>query len=235
MYLNYETGISPKWWILTTATMLISAAIKPSFVMDMMLSVVILFLIELFLRKDMTFAVRLKRLFIMGCTLIPSGLFMIWLNTKEFGTDTQYEGEFHVVFGLNALRNNPDFINMFVFGMTFSIIVFAANYRRFKDRKYFLALLLFITGFMQWALLSETGERAKHGNFSWGRMFGSYFVALVCLTLLLENIFVEESVFPNNKKLRKAYIAMALIVLAMSVISQLKYFHLILTGNGYML
>lgn len=234
MYLDHEEGVSPVWWAATSILMLLSAAAKPSFIIDMVVCVVVMFLIDLFSGEKETMLTRFRRLFVMGCSLIPAGLYTLWLNSKEFGEDTLNGGEFYVVFGLKALRDHPDFLSMMLFGMMFSIVVTAVNFRRFRDSKYFLALMLFVTGFLQWALISETGERANHGNFSWGRMFGSYYLALICLTLLLENICDRDSVFPGRPRARKIYLVIACIVLAMSVLSQLNYFKLILTGHGYM-
>ena len=177
---------------------------------------------------------RFAKLFVMGLSLVPAGIYTLWLQTKEFGDTTLNEGEHHIVYGLKVLLSHEHVFNEMFFGMAFALIVIAANIKRFKENKYFLTLLIFLTGVFQWGFFTETGKRANYGNFDWGRMYGNYFLSLICLALLLENIFAEDSVFPKNKKLRKVYIAVALIVLAMSVLSQLNYFRLILTGHGYM-
>lgn len=234
MYLKYEEKISVGWWMATMIFCVLSASCKPSFIVDFILTVVIFFLVELFAGGKEEMGKRFIKLFVMGLSLVPAGIYTLWLQTKEFGDTTLNEGEHHIVFGLKVLLSHDDVFREMIFGMAFALVVMIANIKRFKENKYFLTLLIFLTGVFQWAFFSETGKRANYGNFDWGRMHGNYFLSLICLALLLENIFVEDSVFPGNKKLRKVYIVIALIVLAMSVLSQLNYFRLILTGHGYM-
>ena len=234
MYLKYEEGISAGWWIATMIFCVLSASCKPSFIVDFILTVIIFFLVELFAGGKEEMGKRFIKLFVMGLSLVPAGIYTLWLQTQEFGETTLNEGEHHIVYGLKVLLSHEDVLREVVFGITFALVVMIANIKRFKENKYFFTLLIFLTGVFQWAFFSETGKRANYGNFDWGRMHGNYFLSLICLALLLENIFVEDSVFPGNKKLRKVYIAIALIVLAMSVLSQLNYFRLILTGHGYM-
>ena len=234
MYLNYEEGISAGWWIATMIFCVLSASCKPSFIVDFILTVIIFFLVELFAGGKEEMGKGFIKLFAMGLSLVPAGIYTLWLQTQEFGETTLNEGEHHIVYGLKVLLSHEDVLREVIFGITFALVVMIANIKRFKENKYFLTLLIFLTGVFQWAFFSETGKRANYGNFDWGRMHGNYFLSLICLALLLENIFVEDSVFPGNKKLRKVYITLALIVLAMSVLSQLNYFRLILTGHGYM-
>lgn len=235
MFLNYEEGISPVWWFATMAMCLMSTSCKPSFIVDFILTVIIFFLVELFAGDKENLMKRFGKLFIMGAALIPSGIYTLILQADEFGEVTPDGEAHHIVFGLKVLLSHEDVMREIIFGMGFAIIVVAANIKRFKDSKYFLTMLIFLTGVFQWGFFTETGKRANYGNFDWGRMFGNYFLSLVCLALLLENIYVKDSVFPGHPRARKIYIAIALIALAMSVLSQLNYFRLILTGHGYML
>lgn len=234
MFFDYENRISPGWWMGTMVFAFLSAAAKPSFIIDFVIAVVLFFIVELFIGGKEGFAKRFAKLFIMGCSIVPAGLYTIFLSTFEFGDTTVNGGEYHVIFGLKVLREQEDILYKLVFGMMFAIIVFAANYRRFKDSKYFLTLLVFVGGVLQWLLLGETGSRANHGNFGWGRMYGDYFLNLVCLVLLAENIYMKDSVFNGDRRKRTIYFIAAGVVLVISLLSQLNYFRLILTGHGYM-
>lgn len=234
MFLPYEEKISVGWWVATMFTCLLTASAKPSFIIDFCLTVIIFFLVELLSGGKDNMWGRFKKLFIMGLSVVPAGLFTLWIMGNQFGDTTINEGEHHIIYGLKVILSHKDVPREMMFGIAFALIVGAVNFRRFKDKKYFLSLLIFLTGIFQWAFFSETGKRAAHGNFDWGRMYGNYFLTLICLVLLIENIYYPDSVFAGNKKARKIYIAIALIVLAMSVLSQLNYFRLILTGHGYM-
>ena len=233
MFLKYEEGISPLWWILTMLMTSLSAFTKPSFYIGFALSIVILFLIELFAGGADNIGKRFGRLFVMGCTMLPAGVYMILLQTMEFGESTIEDEEHHLVFGIKVLLQQKNVPVKFLFGMAFSIIVLAVNYKKIKESKYLLGVLIFLTGAMQWAFVTETGKRANYGNFDWGKEYGSYFLAVICLALLIENICDKESVFAGDKKKRTVYFIIIGIVLALSVLSQMRYFNLILTGHGY--
>lgn len=234
MFRSYEDGVSKKWWLATSITCLLSAYAKPSFIINLSFTVVILFIIELIIKGKEGFAKRLAKLFAMGCTLIPSCIYTLWMSTFEFTEDAS-GGENHVVFGLEVLKRYDNIFSMFIFGVPFAIAVCLINGKRFKESKYYFTLIMFAAGVAQWAFIGETGSRIHHGNFGWGRMYGNYFLTLVCLALLLENIYCPDSVFAEKKKVRKICIIAAIVVLVLSVVSQLNYFRLILTGHGYMM
>ena len=195
MFLGYEERISAGWWLGTMVFCILSASCKPSFIVDFILSVIIFFLVELFSGGREGMGKRFAKLFVMGLSLVPAGIYTLWLQTKEFGDTTLNEGEHHIVYGLKVLLSHEHVFNEMFFGMAFALIVIAANIKRFKENKYFLTLLIFLTGVFQWGFFTETGKRANYGNFDWGRMYGNYFLSLICLALLLENIFAEDSVF----------------------------------------
>ena len=233
MYLGYEEGVSVRWWLATAATMFLSAFAKPSFIICMVPGVTVLFILELIAGGKDGAGQRFAKLFAMGCTLIPAGLYILWLNTKEFGDEALNGGEFHVIFGLQVLRGKEEVFNMFFFGMLFTIVIFAANYKRFRDRKYLIALILFVFGFLQWALFAETGARARDGNFSWGRIFATYYLALACVTIFLENIFDRRTVLFKSRGMQNAYYIIAGTALCMALLSQMNYFRMIIMGQSY--
>ena len=236
MFIVYkeQQTISLKYWISSTLALFLSATAKPSFVIEFVPSVIVLFLIELFSGEKKNLVSRFKSLFIMGCTLLPAGLYIIWLSTVDFGDTNGMEGAIEVVFGLSQALSHKNVLHIFVFGMPFTITVLIANYKRIRDSKYFMAFMIFVWGVAQWLFFGEAGERAKHGNFDWGRMYGTYFLALVALSLLIENIYYPNSVFPNSKRARKIYIIVAIVLLTLSVLSQFTYFGYVLSGRKYM-
>ncbi|MBR2674894.1 MAG: hypothetical protein IKE52_05510 [Mogibacterium sp.] len=229
-----EQTVSVRYWIATMILMLLSAASKPSFVIELVPSVMILFGIFLFDTGKGNVGQRFIQLFKMGASIIPAGLYIIWLSTVDFGNTNGMEGSIDVVFGLSKSFTQENLFNIFIFGMPFSILVLAANYKRLKESKYFLSIMVFVMGVAQWVFLEESGYRARHGNFDWGRMYGTYFLALVSLSLLIENIYRPDSIFPNNKRARRIYLIIAIVILALSVLSQLNYFGYVLSGRKYM-
>ena len=234
MFLDYEEGISVRWWIAAAVTGLLSAYVKPSHIIDFIPAMVILFLIELFSDGKEGIRRKFPKLFVMGCALIPAGIYTLWLNTMEFGDVTKDGEEHHVIIGLHVMLSHKGVLTAFVFGITFAIIVFAVNFKKIKDNKYLLTLLVFLMGVVQWSFVTESGENAKHGNFDWGMMFGCYFITLASYALMLWNIYDRDSVFGGDRKKRRIYFIVLGVVLTLSILSQLNYFMIILSGRSYM-
>ena len=235
MYIDYEkTGVRPGWWVATTLTVLLTTTCKPSFTINLMMSVVVMFVIDLIRGGADGFLKRLMRLFVMGLTLIPSGLYIIWLHTGEF-TEASKSGEEHrVIFDISHVINYEHLWAAILFGMLFPIVVCLLNGRKFRDPKYRYALYIFVMGVVQWAFITETGKRGNYGNFGWGRVYGTYFITLIASVIAMENYDDSESIVCDNKRARALYFVVLGAVLTLSILSQLKYFRLILTGHGYM-
>ena len=237
MYIHYEEkGVHPGWWLATAAMVFMSAFTKPSFFFDMSITVIVLFLIELFAGGMKGMGKRFAKLFIMGCAMIPAGLYVLFLHTREFNNaEAALDGEEHkILFEISHIFSEKP-VSGFIFGMTFALIVFIVNFKRFKDRKYLFTLGIFLAGVLQWALITESGKRGNYGNFSWGKVYGTYFINLVSTAIALENFYNKDSVFKGKEIARKVYLVILAAVLAVSLFSQLRYFFLILTGHGYML
>ena len=224
MYLDYEEGISILWWIATCITALLSASAKPSHIIDFIPAMIILFLFELFSDGLEEAKKKFSKLFIMGSALIPSGIYILWLHGEEH----------HVIVGLHVLLGHKGAIAMFFFGITFAILIFIVNKDRFKESKYLLTALIFLMSVIQWAFVTETGENAKHGNFDWGLLFGDYLITLVCFSIFLQNIYNRDTFLNGNKTKQRIYFALSGIVLLLSVLSQVTYFMIILSGRSYM-
>ena len=234
MYTDYEKkGVDPWKWVLTMVTTLIATGFKPSYTISLSVAVVVMFIVDLIRGGKEGFAKRFGKLFLMGCSIIPSGLYMIWLNNKEFTEGTQLGETHEVIFGLSTVLNYERLWAAILFGITVPLLIFAFNFRRVKGTQYRFLAYIFVMGVLQWALFSETGTRGNYGNFTWGRIFGCYYLTLVACAVFLENYY-DKDFLADNLRRRKIYIAAAIIVMIWSVVTQLLYFRLILKGYGYM-
>lgn len=229
MFQDYENGISPLWWILAALTIFLSAYSKPSFFMDLAVSVVILFVIEL-IAGGSRFASRLGRLVLMGCTLIPAGVYMIILNRVEYASGES--GDEVVIGFVNGFAQHHMKAG-FLCGVAFGLVVCAVNLRLLADRKYRFTACIFATGILQWLFLSEEGPSAAYGNFSWGRDYGDYFLLLISVCIALRNWYQRDTLFGGRKALQAVYFIIIAGLFLAHVLSGLVYFYLILTGHGY--
>jgi len=232
MYSGYEDGkLSASWWTATAVTTLIATGFKPSYTISLCLTMVAMFVADLIKGGKEGFVRRLGQLFIMGCAAVPSGLYMIWLHSREFEEATQFGEEHKVILDLSHVMLYDHLWAAVIFGIAFPIAVFCIMHSKFRDSKYRIALYIFVMGILQWALFDETGTRGNFGNFTWGRLFGCYFITLAASAAALELLYDKKSSDSGSR--RKIRIAVVSIILCWSVLSQLYYFWLVLSGRGY--
>ena len=233
MYETSDTGVKLKWWILTMVTGLMSAFAKPAFIIDLIIAMVAMFLIDLFMKSEETFGKKFLKLFIMGCALIPAGLYMLVIMTYSFnGQGDLHEGKV-LINPAHILEYNNLFAAV-VCGLAFPIVVWAVNYRLLKEKRYRSVFAVFLACVLQWALFVEEGERATHGNFTWGRQAGCFFLFLTAVAIAINNWHDKEFMAESPGK-RKLYFVALAVLLTAHIASQLVYFYLICTGHGYSL
>lgn len=236
MYLDYEEkGVHPGYWLGTAVLMFFSTWSKPAFMINLIFAVVIMFIIDLIRGGKEGFGKRFAKLFVMGCSLIPSGLYILWLHNASFTEGTQYGEEHSVVIGFSQVLEYDNLLGAIIFGVTIPIVVFALNAERFRDKKYRFALYVFVMGMVQWMMFTETGRRGNYGNFTWGRMYGIYFLTLAAAVVFMETLYDKEGKYAGRNGRRIACLIVMGMVIAWAILSQLNYFRLILTGHGYQL
>lgn len=232
VFLNYEDRVHPGWWLASALTIFLSAWSKPNFFMDLAITVVVLFIIELIVNRRISFLSRLGKLIIMGCSLIPAGVYMFILNRVEYGSE---ESEDRVVFGfVNTFAQNHVKTG-FVCGLAFALVVCVVNLGLLKDRKYRFAAGIFFAGILQWLFLHEEGPSAKYGNFTWGRDYGDYYLMLISVTIAILNWYSRDRFMGGKRIPQYVYFVIIGVLLLMHLGCGLYYFYLILTGHGYYL
>ena len=240
MYVKYEErGVDPGWWLGTAVLIFFSTWSKPGFTINMVFAEVLMFIVDLIRggNKGIGFGKRFARLFVMGCSLIPSGLYILWLHNASFTEGAQYGEEHAVIIDFAHVIEYDNLIGAIVFGITIPIVVYAFNAKRFKDKKYRFALYVFAMGMVQWMLFTETGRRGNYGNFTWGRTYGIYFLTLTASVVFMEALYDKKGKYAKDmgKGKRIAFLIVSGIIIVWAIISQLNYFRLVLTGHGYQL
>ena len=232
MYEESDKGVSKMWWILTMLTGLLSAFAKPAFIINLIAAMVVLFIIDLFVPSGGSLAEKFKKRFIMGCSLIPSGLYILYIMQYEYnGHGASHSGGVEI-----NLQHILDYNNLpvsIMCSLAFPIVVWTVNIRLLKEKRYRTAFMVFIMGIVQWIPFVETGFRAKHGNFSWGRHAGCYIIFITSAAIALNNWKDRENFMPDRPVLRKLYFALIAVLLFLHIGSQIQYFYLIWTGQGY--
>ncbi len=231
MYEESREKVSIRWWLLTMVSVFLSAFGKPAFAIDLILAMIVMFLIDLFVDDGISFLTRLVNRVIMGISLIPTGIYMLIVMKLEFeGQDATHTGT--VVMSLKSVIEYNGLFTAVICGLAFPLIVWAVNFRRIKEKRYKTVFMVFLMGIAQWALFTEEGPRASHGNFTWGRQAGCYFFFLTSVAMAVNNWYDKK--FMSDKPVaRKIYFAGLLILLALHICSQLRYFYIISQGHNY--
>lgn len=229
---NYEDGIKWRDWIPAAIFFLLSGYSKPSYILDIVPAVVVLFVIELFMKNRLDLKTKFLRLVAMGMSLVPSGIYLLILHYIIY-TRPNRRGNSDIVVSASRFNGFVPLIIAICCSVSLPLIVLLFNHRKvFKDRRYALTILIAIMGLAQWGLFSETGWRSDHGNFTWGSTIGGYMFYLTSMSIILENL-KDKNFLAGKKGLRTLYFIAVAASLALSLLSQLYYFYGIYMGRGF--
>lgn len=230
IYQNYMERISPAMWIGLMVSTLISVWAKPSFMLVFIPTLIVVFIIELITHSgDGKTGKRFGRLIIFGLSMVPSGILILMLNSSIYGEGSKNSVEM----GLSHLLNSGYNVGIAaICGLLFPIIVFAVNYRKFKDIRFQIALGMLLMGILEWAIFFEEGTRGEHGNFGWGRQFGCYYFFLCAMVVAIENL-CDKEFLKNRKGAKIVYFAALVLTLLLHVLTQLFHFYVMGKGHSY--
>lgn len=226
---QYKEKVSVPWWLASAVFFFLSAYSKPSYFLDIAPAIVIVFIIELLVKSEVPAGIRFRRLFIIGLSLVPAGLYIIRLYLHIYSGETESE----VVVALNHASEGPNIIVALVCSMLFPLIVILFNLRKvITDRRFMLVITLALMGLLQMGFFSESGWRSEHGNFTWGCVIGGYMLMLTSAAVFLENC-TDREYLADKKALKGLYYLMACGAFAMHLISNIYYFVTMYNGAGF--
>ena len=236
MFDGYKEKLDIKWWLYWLAAAVfffLSAYTKPSYVLDVAPAIVIAFIIELLVRDNLGFAVKFRRLFLMGLSLVPSGLYILMLYTHVYTSHQDEENKSEVVISFFNSTGPKTFIIFLICSFLLPLIVLAFNLTKIiSDKNYRLMWLVFIMGILQWGVFSESGWRSSHGNFTWGCVIGGYMIILMSVGVAFVN-FTDDKYLADKKWLKVLYRLLFLGALCLHLGSNLYYFYTMYGGAGY--
>lgn len=175
MYLRFVGALESRNkvvdWIVFTACVVASAAVKPSFVVAFGPTVVILCVIDLVKNGTGT----LKRSFALAVPFVIVLGVLFYQYTLLYVEDTSSG----IGFGIARVWRHRHFF--FPLGMlqsyAFPFLVFIFCWKKFKgDFNYRMTIILFAIALAIWLFVNETGTRTYHGNFAWSCKFAVYYL-----------------------------------------------------------
>lgn len=223
---TYTRKNEGKNWILLTIFLALSTAVKPSFLLGFS------FTLLLFLCADAIKARFEKRVFlniiIMGLTVIPSLLILLFQSRVLYGTGVEDGGTgIILVFGANFLQNGiKDTILKLICSLALPFLVLVKNRNNLKKIDKFVYVMYFVQLAVVF-LFSESGKRRFDGNFYWGLYLSGYILYLFVHAKFWENFRVH-----TNRD--QVYKVAGIVLILLQFISGLTYFLIVLNGRNFL-
>lgn len=210
MYLRmerkYRTGLTVREWLLLAGAFVLVNAVKPSFFL------VFAPVMAVYLLVDLMRGVPFVRVFLFGLTVLPSLLVILWQNMVLFGGDTGNGIEIRYGYTLTLHSTHPKVTLLLSVAFPLFVLIFLWK-ELWKDKWYLFSWLVWGVALVQVTFLTESGARARDGNFMWGYSFGIFLIMIWSVVKLMEMLTRPDGVF-KNKYFRLSFAAAALGILA---------------------
>ena len=207
---KYRTGLSVREWFFLAGAFVLVNAVKPSF------SMVFAPVMALYLLVDLFHKVPFSRIFLFGLTVIPSLLVILWQNMVLFGGDTGNSIEFRYGYILTLHSLHPKATLLLSVAFPLFVLLFLWK-ELFRDKWYLLSWMVWGVALVQVTFLSESGTRARDGNFMWGYSFGIFLILIWSVVKLLQMLKTPWGIF------KRKYARIPFAVTAFSILAYQSY------------
>lgn len=210
----------PKDYLKLFFLLLITNSFKPNFIIAFVPALFIFYLIML-LRKKTSIISGVE----IGVVLLLSMGILVYQYTMCYPSD-ESSGVTITLGRIWAYLQNGYLIWLVLASYLFPVIVTLISYiSRRKNEILFFSWLFTIITFAEKMLLTETGDRMLHDNFSWNMMLSSLVLFIVCI--------VELMVLYKQEKDKRWILWIAVGILILQLINGFMYFGAIFVGNWY--
>lgn len=222
---TYREGMKVKDWLVFAGLLVLCNGVKPSFCMMFAPAMAVFLLAEL-IRK-----VPFKRIFAFGAAVLPSLLVILWQNLVLFGEETGNGILFKPGYALFMRGAHPKVT--LVLSIAFPLLILAFTWKDLKkDGLYRFGWLMWLFGFLQVFLFTETGNRAKDSNFFWGYSMAIFFANVFAMGKLLEINQYRNGIFAKEW-VRKGAVLAGVLCLSYQAWCGIYFFCQLLTGRTY--
>lgn len=218
-YESYLDGISFKKWLSVAIPLLIATAIKPNFLLSFSFALLIV-LIKDFV-KDYT---RFWNIVKMGTTVFPACFVLLIQAIILYfpGAGGEVTSSVVIKLGGHYWFDGIDiYIGKIACGLVFPALIYIWHYKKL-DKKTRFVYLMFLVTFIQIHLLTESGKRFYHGNFTWGIYSASFLLFIFAIGKFIKMFDEKGKVFEK---------VLGLSLLTWHLISGISYYVLLLQGQ----
>ena len=181
-YEENEKRLNIKSWLLLAVLLVLCNLAKPSFIQIAIPGLAIYLLILLIRTKGKSFGFCFQ----LASTFVPSVAIMLWQFVVSFGTSSSAEGGIEIAWFDVLGHSSPSIPFSMLLSFLFPLYVILTNIRIVKERDIRLTFFIWLSGFLEAAMLAETGYRRYHGNFGWGHVLATFLVYAVTFRYFLK-------------------------------------------------
>lgn len=219
---NYLIKIKWKDAIIFTLLLTVTNALKPNFFLFFAV-MMLCYLITDFIRtkgKSCIANIKFGGCVLISCPILLAQSEILYPSGGESGITLTLEklvsflGSWEQIFGT-------------IVSIMFPILVYIwAKVERNSTKRLGMAWVMFLVATLEYFILTETGPRAAHGNFGWGRRFAAQILFIFSLIKYIELV--------KHNPQKRILCIVAGVFLAANIVCGLVYFGLLLGGENYL-
>jgi len=228
---KYMEGIKAGEWLIFSILLVLCNAAKPSFCFVFDFAMLAVLVADLIKKDDIPRTVRLKKIILFGSSVLPSLLVILWQNMVLFGQNTGNGIVIAPGYALSMRGDHPKVT--FVLSIAFPLFILICNYKDLKwDKRFRFVWNMWFFAFLQIFLLTEGGERAAGSNFFWGYSIALFFVNIISMIKLIENMKSTEGIY-ESVVVRTTITSAGAVCLAYQCYCGIYFFAQLLKGISY--
>jgi len=221
--LRVFSPLSNSWKVvfLSIFLVILSALIKPNYLLCILPALGLMVVIHLAWRKPIDWRLLIAGFFVPGTLILLTQLLITYYLPSNDSSSILFS-PFAVMSGWSHYL----FLK-FILSILFPLTVLAFNFRRiFRDNTLLLAWAGFFVSALQAYLLAEGGSRFHDGNFEWGAEIMSFILFVASARFLWREKLVT-GIFPAREK------SVVLIIYAIHFLAGVAYYISLMVMAGY--
>ncbi len=228
---KYLDGLKVSEWLIFAGLLILCNAAKPSFCFVFDFAMLVILIFDLCKKDERDRLERFKRIVIFGCSVLPSLIVIWWQNNVLFGQETGNGITINPGYALAMRGDHPKVT--FILSIAFPLFILVWNFGDLKwDKRLRFMWLMWLFSFLEVFLLAEEGARALDSNFFWGYSIGIFFVNLISMIKLIENMKRKEGIYESSI-LRAVITSCGTLILAYQVYCGIYFFINLVMGTTY--
>ncbi len=207
--------------------------VKPNFTIAFAPSMLVMMIVDIIKAKGK----GLVNWMLYGIPVLLGSVVFVFQFSLLFSNTESDDGS-HIVFVLgDAVLNRQFPIITILLAYAFPIAVFVFHYREIiKSKFHLVCYLAWFFSFLEYAFLSESGERMMHGNFGWGLHFFTFLIFCLSVGFLVNDLCKNKEVkgksnYDKNNVCEKRIFYTEAVLASLHLMCGLIHFTLVLLGG----